>query len=275
MLRFEHKVALVTGGAGGIGLAIARRFATEGASVAIADIDTVRGPTAERELLQTGPARFIEMDLGRPQDAPRTVAETVGEFGAIDILVNCAAVLGGRHAVPDVPLDDWEHVIRVNLTGTFLITQAVVRRMLEQGRGGAIVNILAIQPIMPLPKWSAYAASKGGLIALNRALAVELAAEGIRVNGIAVGSVYTEAAASAALDPTMVRASGKPPAELDRSAAGLVGRMGLPEDIAGIAAFLASEDASYLAGAIIPADGGRMISRKPDPFYAAARKADD
>jgi glucose 1-dehydrogenase len=275
-MRFEHKVALITGGAGGIGLGIARRFAAEGAAVAIADIDAPRGAEAQREIRGSGgQARFIAMDLGRAEDAPRTVAATVEAFGAVDILVNCAAVLGERYAIPDVPFDDWEHVIRVNLTGTFLITQAVVRRMLEQGRGGSIVNILAIQPMMPLPRWSAYAASKGGLIALNRALAVELASEGIRVNGIAVGSVYTEAAASAALDPSLVKASGKPPAELDRSAAALVGRMGLPEDIAGVAAFLASDDASYLAGAMIPADGGRLISRKPDPFYATRRKVDD
>ena len=275
LLRFEHKVALVTGGAGGIGLGIARRFSAEGASVVIADIDAARGPVAERELLQTGPARFIAMDLGRAEDSPRTVAETVAAFGGVDILVNCAAVLGQRHAIPNVPLDDWEHVIRVNLTGTFCMTQAVVRRMLEQGRGGAIINILAVQPIMPLPKWSAYAASKGGLISLNRALAVELSEQGIRVNGIAVGSVYTEAAANASLDPTMVRASGKPPAELDRASPGLVGRLGLPEDIAAVAAFLASDDASYIAGAMIPADGGRLISRKSDPFYANARKTDD
>lgn len=262
----QGRVALITGGAGGIGLAIARRFSTDGASVAIADINASAGMAAEQDIRAGGGAvRFIEMDLARAEDAPRTVDATVDAFGRVDILVNCAAAFGERKPLVEVSLEDWEQVIRTNLTGTFLITQAAVHRMLEQG-GGIIINILAIQPMMPVPLWGPYATSKGGLYALNRALAVELAGKGIRVNGIAVGSIYTDAVAGVLGEPSHTR-------ELDHASAALVGRMGRGEDIAGVAAFLASDDASYLAGAIIPADGGRLLSRKPDPFVIAQKKS--
>ncbi len=262
--RFEDKIALITGGAGGIGLGIARRFSAEGAAVVIADINAPAGAAAERELTSGGGrAHFVAMDLGRSEDSARTVRSALDAFGRIDILVNCAAALGQRKPIVEISLDDWEQVIRTNLTGTFLLTQAVVRQMLVQG-GGVIVNILAIQPAMPLPEYGAYIASKGGLHAFTHALAVELSDKGIRVNGIAVGSVYTEGS-RVGLEPM-------PAAALDQSTAALVGRMGRPEDIAGVAAYLASDDASYLAGAIIPADGGRLISRKPDPFFAARQK---
>jgi glucose 1-dehydrogenase len=258
--RFENKIALVTGGAGGIGLGITRRFSAEGAAVLIADINGPAGAAAQREIQAAGErASFIEMDLGRIEDSARTVQSALDVFGRIDILVNCAAILGELKPIVESSLENWERVIRTNLTGTFLLTQAVVRHMLARGGGGVIVNILAIQPLMPLPGYGAYIASKGGLDALNRALAVELADQGIRVNGIAVGSVYTEGSA-----PALNHA-------LDRPTAALVGRMGRPEDIAGVVAFLASDDAGYLAGAIIPADGGRLISRKSDPFLSAQR----
>jgi NAD(P)-dependent dehydrogenase (short-subunit alcohol dehydrogenase family) len=252
--RFENKTALITGGAGGIGLAISRRFSSEGAAVVIADINATTGPAAERELRSAGAiAHFVEMDLGRAEDTARTVDTALDLCGRIDILVNCAAVLGDLKPITEITYENWERVIRTNLTGTFLLTQAVVRHMLARG-GGVIVNILAIQPLMPLPEYGAYIASKGGLSALNRALAVELADKGIRVNGIAVGSVLTEGSS-----PALGNAVNPP-------TAALVGRMGRPEDIAAVAVWLASDDASYLAGAIIPADGGRLISRKPDPF---------
>jgi glucose 1-dehydrogenase len=264
--RFENKIALVTGGAGGIGLGITRRFSAEGAAVVIADINGSGGVAAERELKSAGErAHFVEMDLGRSDDCARTVQASVEVFGRIDILVNCAAVLGELKPIVEISPENWDRVIRTNLTGTFFLTQAVVRHMLARGGGGVIVNILAIQPDMPLPRYGAYIASKGGLHALNRALAVELADQGIRVNGIAVGSVVTEGS-SPALEPL----GGAP---LERPTAALVGRMGRPEDIAGVAAFLASDDAAYLAGAIIPADGGRLISRKSDPFLAAQQKS--
>jgi glucose 1-dehydrogenase len=259
--RFQNKIALVTGGAGGIGLGITRRFSAEGAAVVIADINGPAGAAAQCELQSAGArAHFVEMDLGRPEDSAGTVQTALDVFGRIDILVNCAAILGELEPIVEISLENWERVIRTNLTGTFLMTQAVVRHMLARGGGGVIVNILAIQPLMPLPRYGAYIASKGGLHAFNQALAVELAGQGIRVNGIAVGSVITEGS-SPALDNTP-----------NPSTAALVGRMGRPEDIAGVAAFLASDDAAYLAGAIIPADGGRLISRKPDPFLAAQQK---
>jgi NAD(P)-dependent dehydrogenase (short-subunit alcohol dehydrogenase family) len=201
------------------------------------------------------------MDLARFEDASAVVERTIERFGRLDILVNCAAVMGALKPIVETSLEDWEQVIRTNVNGTFLVTQAAVRRMLQQGEGGAVVNILAIQALMPLPNHAAYASSKGALNSFTRALAVELAGSGIRVNGIAAGSVYTPGVKE---ELAQMEAD-----EADRSAATLVNRMGRPEEIAKLALFLASDDAAYLAGTIIPADGGRLLSRKPDPFLAA------
>lgn len=203
-------------------------------------------------------AAFVHMDLGCLADAQRTIDAAIDRFGRVDILINCAATLGNLKPLLETTAADWEEVLRTNVIGTFLLTQAAVRRMLAQGSGGAIVNILAIQAYSPLPNYAPYSASKGALTSFTRSLAVELADKGIRVNGIAVGSIYTQSSQEAL--------GMAAPGEADRLAATLVGRMGTPDDIARVACFLASEDAGYLAGAIIPADGGRMISRKPDPF---------
>jgi NAD(P)-dependent dehydrogenase (short-subunit alcohol dehydrogenase family) len=263
--KFAGKVAIVTGGAGGIGGAISRHFAELGCQVLLGDIDPRTGAQTALDIgAAGGEARFLEMDLGRPGDAQRTIEAALEAFGRLDILINCAAVLGVEKPMLELDLEEWEFVIRTNLTGTFLFSQAAARQMLKQAGGGAIVNILAIQAYMPLPGRGPYSASKGGLATMTRALAVELAGKGIRVNGIAVGSVYTEGVRDA-----LALQSSEAPPDVDASAATLVGRMGRPMEIARVAAFLASEDASYLAGAIVPAEGGRLLSRKADPFLAA------
>jgi glucose 1-dehydrogenase len=257
--RFSGKVAIVTGGAGGIGGAIVRCLAEDGAAVVIGDNNAPNGMAATAEIEgKGGQARFIEMDLGRPADASRLVQAAVEAFGRLDILVNCAAIPGVLKPIVELTLEDWNEVIQTNVNGTFLVTQAAVRQLLAQGEGGAVVNILAIQSFMPLPEHAAYATSKGALTTFTRALAVELAENKIRVNGIDVGSIYTAGAQEGLAQMDLGQA--------DKSAATLVGRMGRPEEIANLAVFLASEEASYLAGAIIPADGGRLLSRKSDPF---------
>ena len=261
--RFQGKVAVVTGGGAGIGRAIARRLSSEGASILIADRSQENGEATVKALPNTA---YLKMDLGRLADAQRTVDAAVARFGRLDILINCAATLGNLKPLLETTAADWEEVLRTNVIGTFLLTQAAVRQMLTQGNGGAVVNILAIQAYSPLPNYSAYSSSKGALTSLTRSLAVELADKGIRVNGIAVGSIYTESTKEALDMPGAVQPVMSVPPEADRLAATLVGRMGRPDDIAAVACFLASEDAGYLAGAIVPADGGRMISRKPDPF---------
>ena len=209
------------------------------------------------------------MDLADPTKVSGVVKASVEALGRVDMLVNNAATLGPLKAALDLELADWRSVMDTNLTGTFLLSQATARQMIAQGSGGAIVNMLTIQTEVPLPNYSAYVASKGGLASLTRALAIELSPHGIRVNGVAAGSVYT---------PTVHEARGgkaaefderRPDAisdELDKTAATVVGRFGRPSDIARVVAFLASKDASFVAGEIIRADGGRILSRKPDPI---------
>jgi NAD(P)-dependent dehydrogenase (short-subunit alcohol dehydrogenase family) len=258
------KVAIVTAGGGGIGRAVARTLARAGAAVAVADKSIANAVAVCSEIVEAGgSAEAIEMDLGRPEDARTAVDRTAAKFGRLDILVNCAAILGSLKPIVDLTLDEWTQVMDANVNGTFLITQAAVRRMLAQGHGGAVVNVLAIQALMPLPDHAAYASSKGALASFTRALAVEVAGSGIRVNGIAAGSVYTPGVKDELAQMEIE--------EADRSAATLVNRMGRPEEIASLALFLASDDAAYLAGAIIPADGGRLLSRKSDPFLAARK----
>jgi NAD(P)-dependent dehydrogenase (short-subunit alcohol dehydrogenase family) len=219
------------------------------------------------------------MDIGRSEDAQRTAQSAIDAFGRLDILINCAAIRGSLKPILETTESDWQEVLHTNVIGTFLLTQASIRQMLVQGWGGAVVNVLAIQAVMPLPDHGPYAASRGALSSFTRSLAVELAGKGIRVNGIAVGSIYTDSAKNALAKPGDHDSSPatETPEEIDSSAGTLVGRMGRPDDIASVALFLASEDASYLAGAIIPAEGGRLISRKSDPFVFAqqARNASD
>lgn len=268
--QFSGKIAIVSGGGAGIGQAIASRLSESGAAVIIADRNVMNGETAAKVIESRGGlSSFVEMDLGHFEDAKTTVQTAIERFGRLDILINCAAALGARKPMLEVTEVEWEDVLRTNVTGTFLLTQAAVRQMLSQGEGGAIVNILAIQALMPLPTYGAYATSKGALSSLTRALAVELADEGIRVNGVAVGSIYTQSVRDALKVSVAANPNGtvEVPTEIDSSAATLLGRMGRPDEIANVVAFLVSEEASYLTGAIIPADGGRLLSRKPDPFW--------
>jgi NAD(P)-dependent dehydrogenase (short-subunit alcohol dehydrogenase family) len=264
----DGQAAVVTGGTRGIGRAIASHLCGLGATVAVVGRDADRGRAVVDELRgRAGRAIFLAADLADRAEAAGVVDRAVAELGRLDILVNNAAFVGRHSPLLAMPLDEWTEVVDTNLTATFLACQAAARRMVARGAGGAIVNILAIQSQLPIAGYGAYVASKGGLDALTRALAVELAAHRIRVNGVVVGSVYS---ASTRL---VVGADGDegdegdavPPA-LDASAATLVGRMGRPSEIARVVAFLASEDASYLTGSLLLADGGRLLNRAPDPL---------
>ncbi len=262
-----NKAAVVTGATRGIGTTIATHLSDLGAAVAIVGRDRARGEVLAGRLRAAGRrAEFVPADLSKPAEARRVVEDTLAALGRIDILVNNAASHGRLTRVLDVGLDEWSDVIGTNLTGTFLVSQAAARAMVAQG-GGAIVNLLAIQSQLPIPGYGPYCVSKGGLDALTRVLAVELAGTGIRVNGIVVGSVYSESV-RAVLPPELAASDDLEavPALLDERAATLIGRMGRPSDIARVVAFLASDDAAYLTGALIAADGGRLLSRKPDPL---------
>jgi NAD(P)-dependent dehydrogenase (short-subunit alcohol dehydrogenase family) len=264
---FAGRVSLVTGASRGIGKTIATHLSDLGAAVVIVDRDVDRGDTLARRLRADGRrAEFVPADLSNPAEARRAVDNALALLGRIDILVNNAASHGRLTRVLDMSLDEWSEVIGTNLTGTFFVSQATARAMIPQG-GGVIINLLAIQSQLPIPGYGPYCVSKGGLDALTRVLAVELAGTGIRVNGIVVGSVYSESV-RAVLPPELAASDDLEvvPSILDERAATLVGRMGRPSDIARVVTFLASDDAAYLTGTLLAADGGRQLSRRPDPL---------
>lgn len=251
-MALEGKTAIVTGGAGGIGLAIAQRFLREGAKVVIADIDPEKGAKAEKELAGLGSIRFAKTDVGKRLDIHNLVAATLDAFGDIDILVNNAGI---THAADFLELDeaDFDRVLQVNLKGSFLASQAVARYMVEKvdkgGSPGAIVNMSSVNAVLAISSQVPYSVSKGGLNQLTKVMALSLAPYGIRVNAIGPGSIATEMLGDIRADPaTRNRILSRTP----------LGRVGQPSEIAAIAAFLASDDASYITGQTIYADGGRL-----------------
>jgi NAD(P)-dependent dehydrogenase (short-subunit alcohol dehydrogenase family) len=251
-MLLDNKVAVVTGGAKGIGYAIARRFLEEGARVVIADVDDEAGPRAVAELDGIGRIRYVECDVGERLDVRNLVAATIDGFGDIDILVNNAAILVKADFL-DLDPEDFDRVLRVNLKGAFLCGQAVARHMVERikagGRPGAIVNLSSVNAVFAIPDQVPYSVSKGGLSQLTKVMALSLAAYGIRVNAIGPGSIATEMLESVMNNPAVRNTI------LSRTP---LGRIGEPREIAAIAAFLASDEASYITGQTIYADGGRL-----------------
>ena len=251
-MLLDNKVAIVTGGARGIGYAIARRFLEEGARVVIADIDDETGARVAEELKVHGDVRFVECDVGERLDVRNMVAATIDAFGDIDVLVNDAATLVQADFL-DVEEADFDRVLRVNLKGAFLCGQAVARHMVERieaGAGpGAIVNMSSVNAIFAIANQVPYSVSKGGINQLTKVMALGLARYGIRVNAIGPGSINTEMLESVMADPEGRRRI------LSRTP---MGRIGEPREIAAVAAFLASDEASYITGQTIYADGGRL-----------------
>jgi glucose 1-dehydrogenase len=248
-MRLKGKVAIVTGAARGIGLAIARQYVAEGARVTIADIDVAAGEAAARAL---GNARFLAADVGDAKSAGNVIAETCRAFGNLDILVNNAGIIHGADFL-ELAEADFDRVLRVNLKGAFLVGQAAARRMVAQVKAGkapgAIINISSINAVVAIANHTPYCVSKGGIDQLTKVMALALAPYGIRVNAIGPGSIMTDILKAVATDKEAKRRI------LARTP---LGRIGEPDEIASIAIFLASQEASYMTGETIYADGGRL-----------------
>jgi glucose 1-dehydrogenase len=247
-LRLKDRIAIVTGAARGIGLAIAERFAQEGAIVVISDILDDVGSEAARTIGAT----YIHCDVSKSAEVNALVATTVERFGAVDILVNNAGIAVGGDFL-DVSEADFDRVIGINLKGSFLMLQACARHMVSQAEAGrkpgAIVNMSSVNDTLAIPGIVSYCVSKGGVSQLTRATALALAPHGIRVNAIGPGTIETDMARGVLADKAALnRAMSRTP----------LGRLGAPSEVASIAAFLASDDASYVTGETIYVDGGRM-----------------
>lgn len=259
MRGIEGSVAVVTGAGRGIGRAIAHRLAAEGARVALCDVDAdgcrrVAGEIGARAIA-------VVADLALAGEAEAAVGAAIDRWGRVDALVNNAALLAVR-PVLELPVEEWRRTLDVNLTAPFVMAQAAARDMAARG-SGVIVNILAIQAESPLPDRTAYVSSKGGLEALTRSLAVDLSPLGIRVNAVQAGSIATEGVREqlGALGGTHGQGS-----------ATLLGRLGSPEEVAAAVAFLVSSESSFITGAVLRVDGGRLISRRSDPFLPPERR---
>lgn len=254
MAGLAGKVAIVTGSSSGIGKAIAQRLAHEGAAVVI---DYRGNPDGANDTLKAitdagGKGVTVQADVSKVEDVQRLVEEAWKQLGGCDLLVNNAGIEKGADFW-DVSEADYDAVLDVNLKGAFFLTQAFVRKLREAKKPGRVINISSVHEDMVFPHFASYCASKGGLRMLMRDLAVELGPLGITVNNVAPGAIATPINTSLLNDPS----------KLDPLLRNIpLGRMGKPEEVAGMVAYLASEDAGYVTGSTFVIDGGLMRNYK-------------
>ncbi len=251
-MRLEGKVALISGGARGMGAAEARLFAREGASVVIGDVLEEEGRRVEAQIGEAGgQALFLSLDVTSESDWSNAVAAAVSRFGKLDVLVNNAGVTGaggggGPVMVEETTVEVWDRIMDVNAKGVFLGTKAAIPEMRRAG-GGSIINISSIYGLVGSGGSSAYHASKGAVRLLTKATAIQYAGEGIRANSVHPGFIETPMTAAIRADPDRNRRmlSGTP-----------LGRLGVPDDVAYGVLFLASDESSFMTGSELVIDGG-------------------
>jgi NAD(P)-dependent dehydrogenase (short-subunit alcohol dehydrogenase family) len=249
-MRLAGRVALVTGAAQGIGFACAEALAAEGARVVLADVNEAAAQRALGRLHEAKrEAVFVPCDVSHRDQVALAVAEAVRAYGKLDILIANAGVVHGADFL-ELEESDFDRVIAVNLKGVFLAGQAAARQMARQGTGGAIVNMSSVNAVLAIANQVPYVVSKGAVNQLTKVMALALAPHRIRVNGIGPGTILTDLAKTAVL--------GNREAERKILSRTPMGRMGEPEEIGKVAAFLVSDDASYLTGQTIYPDGGRL-----------------
>ena len=248
-MRLENKTAIITGSAGGIGLACAQAFAREGARVMISDINDDLGEAAAASIRETGgQAHYLHCDVSDKTQVDNLIADTVETFGGLDIMLSNAAVLFTGDFL-DITEDELDMTLSINLKGFFLTGQAAARHMVAMGKGGVVINMSSINAVTAIPKASPYVICKGGVQQLTKVMALSLADKGIRVNAIGPGTILTDMAKKVMADEAARKMI------LSRTP---MGRCGEPEEMASVAVFLASDESSYITGQTIYADGGRL-----------------
>lgn len=248
-MKFEGKVAVVTGAARGIGRACAERLLADGAKVVLSDIDVDQLRITAEEIGKGRSLHVVKTDVSIKADMDGLISSTIETFGRLDIMVNNAGIAMVQEWL-DITEEDYEKVLGVNLKGAFLGTQAAARQMVAQGEGGVIINMSSINSGLANPNVATYAISKGGMNQITSTAAVAFAPHGIRVCGVGPGTIMTEMIAGA-----FVNSAGNH-AILSRTP---LGRFGEASEIASVVSFLASDDASYMTGETIYPDGGRRV----------------
>jgi len=259
MQRFTNQVAIITGAASGIGQACALRFAREGANVACLDLNEAANESTAAQCRESGvEAMALNCNVVDPDSVQAAVEATLAQWGSVDVLVTAAGIYSGA-PLPEVSLQQWQRLIDINLTGVFLCNRAVAPILMEQ-RVGSIINISSMAGKTSFPASAEYSASKSGVIGLTRSVAMDLASYGITVNAVCPGNTLTEMVRTVAervgpqdgltADEWLERRAGECPMK----------RMAEPWEIAGVVAFLASEDSRYLTGQAIEVDGGMVMS---------------
>ncbi len=251
-MRLKDKVAIITGSAAGIGQSIATLFAEEGAAVLITDCNDARGEALAREIRDSGwRASYQHMDMGDQAEIEAGVAAALDTWGRLDIIVNNAAYFGvaSMKRLGEIPISEWDRTMAVGLRGPFLLCRKAISIMIDQGKG-SIVNVSSVGGVHTFPQFAAYVTAKAGLIQMTKSIALDYARHGIRANVILPGAIDTPGCEQFYTDRE----------EYLRGIAewAPLGRIGRPKEVAYAAAFLASDEASYITGAVLTVDGGRI-----------------